>query len=512
MTPSKFAALVIARFTAIAALVATKGFHVVSDWWRDTVDGFLRSFKRQLCIRAGRRSGKSSTLCLLAIAWALVYPAAAIPLGDLGVIAFVSVDRREVDGRLRTIETLLKALGIKHERRGDYIDLIGRPIRFQAFTASVAGVSGFTCILAICDECSKWKDTDTGANPAREVLASLRPTMATQPLARIILSSSPWSTLDAHAEAFARGDDDFQMTAFAPTWIANPSLTEADTHELEPDIGTHSREYAAIPMADAATAWFSADAIDAAIDTTRPLILARPKGGWNARIFIGAGCDFAFSGDSSAIAVVHQVEGRYELAEIDELCPRPGAPLKPSHVCARFADVLHRHGARRVYADAWQRESVSEFLAVAQISVGAAPAGQTGKIEVYTKARTLLHQGLVRLPKHDKLRGQLREVTARPTSTGMTITSPRRKSGHGDLVSALTLALWDAGSPSSAYAIKLARLSGKLSSTRPEETEREREDRKQIEFTLRATRSPQDGKRAVEEYRRRLGLEPDDEP
>jgi hypothetical protein len=49
----------------------------------------------------------------------------------------------------------------------------------------------------------------------------------------------------------------------------------------------------------------------------------------------------------------------------------------------------------------------------------------------------------VRLPRHDRLLRQLREVTVRPlTGGGMSVSSPRSPGGHGDLVSALVLALW----------------------------------------------------------------------
>ena len=74
---------------------------------------------------------------------------------------------------------VLDALGIKHRPIDGGVELVDRPIAFKVYTASIAWVSGFTCIRAIADEAAKWRDADTGANPAREVLASLRPTMAT---------------------------------------------------------------------------------------------------------------------------------------------------------------------------------------------------------------------------------------------------------------------------------------------------------------------------------------------
>lgn len=115
-------------------------------------------------------------------------------------------------------------------------------------TASLGGVVGGTVICAICDEVARWRDRETGANPAREVLASLRPALATMPRAKLWLSSSPLGRLDAHAEAFERGDGAGQIVAHAATWAANPTLSEARTRELERDQDVWRREYAAIPL------------------------------------------------------------------------------------------------------------------------------------------------------------------------------------------------------------------------------------------------------------------------
>ena len=244
------------------ALVKTGQHHGVSAWWRDTLDRFIRSGKRQLVLRVGRRGGKSSTLSALACAVAL-FGEHKIPPGDIGVVAFVSVSRDESASRLRTIETILTALGVPYRRQGDTIDLVDKPIAFKTFAGTMQGVVGFTAILIICDEVARWRDADTGANPATEVLASIRPTMATVPSARMVLSSSPLGLMDAHAEAFERGDTDDQMVAHAPTWVANPSVTEEATRKLEPDLRIWAREYAAEPQGTSVDC-FSVEAVDRA--------------------------------------------------------------------------------------------------------------------------------------------------------------------------------------------------------------------------------------------------------
>jgi hypothetical protein len=255
----------LANLPALEAALKAKGFPPLSRWWRRSLASFYRSKKRQLVVRVGRRGGKSSTLCRIAVLEAL-FGDHVIPPGDVGVVAIISVSRDEANQRLRTIKSILDALGVKWKPVEGGIELEGRPIVFKTFAASISGVSGFTCICAICDEVAKWRDSDTGANPATEVLASLRPTMADQPNARIFLSSSAMGRLDAHAVAFDLGATPFQEVASAKTWEARPELTEADCRALEPDFDIFNREYGNNPFDGSALSLYTESGL---LDVTR---------------------------------------------------------------------------------------------------------------------------------------------------------------------------------------------------------------------------------------------------
>ncbi len=253
---------------------AQAGGRPLSPFWADWVKQW--GARRREILRVGRRGGKSSMLEQLATIEAL-FSSAKIPTGDAGVVPIVSVDRREASNRIRAVGLMLDCLGIREEkarkrktqgvggsfvRRKSYADRhVLESERFgtriiQVYTASIAGVSGFTSITVLLDEVAKWKDTDTGSNPAAEVIASVAPTMATVPEAVMVLSSSPWSEVDAHAQAYDQGDTYAQRVAYAPTWIANPTLTEEGTRLEEPDEQLWEREYKAIPMKDIASQWF----------------------------------------------------------------------------------------------------------------------------------------------------------------------------------------------------------------------------------------------------------------
>jgi hypothetical protein len=133
----------------------------------------------------------------------------------------------------------------------------------------------------------------------------------------------------------------------------------------------------------------------------------------------------------------------FTVAEVIELRPKAGAPLKLSEVCGTYANLMKRHGVFDAMADQHELEPGREHLQPLGVSLKAVPGGNAGKFAGYTKLRNLLNEGRFRIPAGQvRLLKQLREVCSRPLPGGsLKIWSPRR-GGHGDLVSALMNAVW----------------------------------------------------------------------
>src|SRR5207247_1019303 len=169
------------RLESADALWSSRGvLPGLSGWWAGVLRGWIVGEARGLVARVGRRGGKSTSLSK----WCVVnacYGVHDVPRADLGVHAIVSVRRQDALERLRTCSVLLAALGwheVRYDKgglqRGEFVSRLGtgqtelligtefgtRVIR--AYTASIAGVSGMTCIGVLCDEVSKWVDLDTG--------------------------------------------------------------------------------------------------------------------------------------------------------------------------------------------------------------------------------------------------------------------------------------------------------------------------------------------------------------
>lgn len=441
-----------------------RSFPALSPWWRSTLERFYVSGKRQLVLRVGRRGGKSSSLCRVAVLEAL-YGDHNIPAGDVGVVAIVSVSRDEATSRLRTIRAILDAIGVAYKPIEGGIELLSKPVIFKVFAASISGVSGFTAVCVIADEVAKWKDSDTGSNPAREVLASIRPTMATQANARIFLSSSPLSKLDAHYEAFERGDAVDQMVAHAPTWVANPSISEADTLTLEPNDRTRRREYAAIPS-EAESAAFDRDAVLAAFEP-RPDIYTKAT----AVLVIDASSGRKDAFTAALVRWIWDDKTRYytfydgrprpcpwgpglwekdewkappALLEFSEIASTEGAFWKTTRadeIVRKHAQTCKRVGAYRVFGDQREALSLESLYRNEGLKYESLAWSQPTKVAAVDMLRRLLAEKRVVFPESaDKMKKELLAYEERWTSAGNAIYAARG-GGHDDFAALVLTAL-----------------------------------------------------------------------
>jgi hypothetical protein len=421
---------ILRRFVALDQLLQSKGFPATSPWWHRTVRRFYESGRRQLVGRVGRRGGKSSTLCRVAVVEAL-WGKHVVPPGDLGVVAFISTTRDEANQRIRTIKAILDALGVAYKPCEGGIELLEKPIAFKVYTATVSGVSGFTGICIICDEVAKWKDADTGANPAAEVLASVRPTMATQPEARIILSSSPVGQWDAHYDAFEAGDSEFQVTAVAPTWVANPTVTEAATHTLEPDEAIRNREYGAIPAAEVEEALVTATEVDRSTRTDSPIIEAQ-----EGHVYEAA-CDPGTRGNAFTLAVATMrmtpLGMRRSIVLAQEWRGSTARPLSPKAVLGEMAPILKPYGIDVLWSDQYSGDALRDLAADVGLSLVPVATTAASKNDMYRNAQTLIRTEQVDLPPDPQVKQDLLGIRRRFTRSGSTIELAKTPDGrHSD--------------------------------------------------------------------------------
>ena len=273
---------------ALDDALGRKGFRTLSPWWRETIADFYTGDATTAVVRKGRRVGASTIVApRLAIAEAMFGGHDFAPGEEYDVI-FVSVRRPEAAKRIRNIQAALDALGIAHEPGGEAnaIRLVNSPVRFVVLAANHKTAVGDTAIFLWLDEVSRWTNDSASANPAEDVVASLSPTIATMPDARMWLVSSPLGEKDYHATRYDLGNVAGQRVYFGETWIINPTLSKERTKELEPDPRKWAREYAAIPTAGGGLV-FDSSIVDPAIKRWKSYRNVSTIPGWGDQVLPG---------------------------------------------------------------------------------------------------------------------------------------------------------------------------------------------------------------------------------
>ena len=409
--------------------------------------------RRILVWRLGRASGKTTFASALAI-W--VMWTTPLPREGHGHIpcAFVVAPTRPV-AKIGVAVARDHVRGTDLERYvvGDTTDGFtlrrpdGRVVEFRSVAASRGGANlrGRDVLVLILDESEFFASSEEGSGDYsvtdKDQISAVMPRL----IGFVLCISTPWPTENATAEFFDRnhGHPVDAVAALGRSLYMRPlaQLREDYERELLRDEENARREYDCEAGARGGRHIF-VEGLAEAVVQERALVVYAPAG---ARV--GCGGDLALERDSSAIAFVSLEKGVYELLEFDEVRPTKTAPLAPGYVIRdRFAPLMDDHGVRSIMMDAHYRQSAIEHLSALGLRFLEAPDGQQGKYVTYMHFRAQLRAGSLRLPDSPRLLSQLRAVTATPMPGGGTrISSPRRAGGgHGDIVSAVVLAVYRA--------------------------------------------------------------------
>lgn len=393
---------------------------------------------------AGRYSGKSSMICgLRALHLGLTVDVSKLAKREIASIPIVAPDLQTAQITVRyalgAAETLLGEKGLCDIKADgfSFLRANGRKVRIEAKAASAGGKSirGRSMPAAVMDECAFFRDKDHVVNDA-EIFAALMPRI--MPGGQVLIGSTPWTEkgllFELWRDNYAKPTT--ALVAHAPTLAMRPDADTAAIVAAERlrDPVNARREYDAEFLPQDAASFFDSRAITMSVCDSLPLA----PGGERF-----AGADFGFARDSSALVVVSRDGDTVTVVHIDEAVPGDN-PLVPSEVIGRFAEAVRKHRATGLCADAHYREAVREHLLASDLALMTAPEGAKGKAASYALTKTLLQQGRLRLPRNERLIQQLKDITVRPTAAGgLSIQAPRWPGGgHGDIVSALVLAVW----------------------------------------------------------------------
>jgi hypothetical protein len=261
---------------------------------------------------------------------------------------------------------------------------------------------------AVLDEVAVWR-SDESANPDKEILAALRPAMATVPGALLMAISSRYARRgvlwDAYRKHYGKNGD--VLVWQAPTRTMNPSVPQKVIDQaMEEDESAALAEYGAQFRRDV-EAFVSREVVEAASVPGRKELPRRPG------VVYHGFCDpSGGSVDSFALAISHQeADGVVVLDCVRE----KRAPFSPEKVVTEFAAVLKSYGCTRVvgdrYAGEWPREAFLKAGVVYETS-------EKTKSDLYAAALPLLNSGRVQLIDDARLSSQLLGLERRTSRAG----------------------------------------------------------------------------------------------
>lgn len=381
---------------------------------------------REATIICGRRGGKSFISASIAVYLACFKDwKPYLTAGERAWVFIVAVDREQakiikdyVSGILHSSKFLR---GMIELERQEQIDLKNR-VSIGIKTCTFRGIRGYTVGCAILEEVAFFR-SDESANPDREVLNALKPSLATIPESLLISISTPYSKRGILFETFRKsyGQPGKTLVWKSDSLKMNPTLDRSIIEDALKDDPVAARSEWLSEWREDVQTFLSQDAVDSVVIPSRgdlPKIegveysaFLDPSGGRN---------------DSFTVAICHsEKSGKIIIDALRERRP----PFKPSEVVAEFSLLLQTYGIILATADRYGGEWVSESFSEHGITVRPAELSAS---DLYIEFLPIILNGAVELPDNSRLIAQLINLERR-TRTGGKDLITHFPGGHDDL-------------------------------------------------------------------------------
>jgi hypothetical protein len=376
----------------------------------------------------GRRGGKTRIMATVA-AWLACFSDLRPYLGpgEIATVMLIAANRKQARTAMRYLRSLivdhpvLARLVVKETEEA--IELSNRCV-IEITTASFRTSRGYTIAAVICDELAFWIDDSDSANPAAEIIASLRPGMATIPNSLLMTATSPYArrgvVWETHRKHWAK-DGDTILVWQAPTRTMNASVPQSVVDEaMERDPASASAEFMAEFRADV-EGFVTREAVEANV------VLGQYELPPVAGIVYSGFCDpSGGAANSMTLAVGHRDgDGNGVLDAIREVRP----PFSPDSVVAEFSALLKAYGVHEItgdrYGGDWPASRFSEY-GVTYL------ASEKTKSDIYREFLPLLNSRRVELLDHSRLVAQLVGLERRTARSGRDLIA-EPPGGHDDV-------------------------------------------------------------------------------
>jgi hypothetical protein len=382
----------------------------------------------------GRRGGKSFVLAVVAVFLAAFKDwRQYLNVGERGTIMVIAQDRQQARVIMRYVKGLLHSVpmlkALIERELVESVDLTNR-ITIEVHTCSFRAVRGYTCVAALLDEIAFWRSEEDSSNPDSEVVAAVRPAMATIPESILLCASSPYSRKGVLWENYQRYFGKLGPTLVwqAPTRVMNPSVTQRYIDaEFEKDPISAAAEFGAEFRTDI-EAFVSREAIEAVTDWG-----VHERGPVRGLRYVAETDPSGGSGDSFALAIAHKEHDIGVLDCLREVIP----PFSPEAVVLEFCDLLKRYGITTVKGDRYAGEFPRELFRRQGIRY---ELNDDSKGLIYLNFLPLINSRKVKLLGNRRLFNQLIGLE-RHTARGGRDSIDHARGGHDDVANAAAGAL-----------------------------------------------------------------------
>ena len=377
----------------------------------------------------GRRGGKSQATAAQATYTAGLCEHPALVPGERGIVLIIAPDQRQADIVLDYVEANFRGSPILKQLidgRAQRSLRLTNNINIEVRASDFRSLRGPTYVACVADELAFWM-TDTGSslNPDSEILAAVRPGLATTS-GPLFMISSPYARRGEFYRAFSKNygpqGDPRILAVTGPSTLFNPSLPQSVVDRaMERDPASASAEYLAQFRTDIES-FVSIEMINACVT---PGIRERLRTG---SVGYDAFCDpSGGSADSMAICIAHNDFSKQEV--VIDVLREAKPPFSPEAVVEEFSRVLKSYGISKIYGDryagVWPVEQFSKFSITYEQS--AAP-----KSDLYRDLLPLINSRRIALLDHPKMIAQLANLERKVMRGGRdSIDHP--PGGHDDL-------------------------------------------------------------------------------
>ncbi len=377
----------------------------------------------------GRRSGKSFTSALVAVFLACFKDwSPFLSPGERGWIFIIAVDKAQagiIKAYVSGIFHRVKCLKGQIAKETQETIELRNGISIAVKTASFRSVRGYTLLACILEEMAFYRSEDS-ANPDKEILAAVRPALATIPDSLLLGISTPYSRSGVLWEQFKShyGQPGGPLIWRAPTRVMNPTIDgRLIENALKEDPQAARAEWEADWREDI-EAFITQELVEAVTILGR-FELPKVAGAE----YVGFIDPSGGRQDSFTLGIAHkEAGGRIILDVLRERRP----PFQPKGVVAEFADALKSFGISSVGSDKYAGEWVPEAFREHGIEVKNADMTAS---ELYLNFLPLVSNGTVELLDNKRLLAQLTGLERRTRSGGKDLVT-HYAGGHDDLANA----------------------------------------------------------------------------